>query len=66
MSPRKQYTYFEQPKVEKQEVKEEKKEEPFTLEEYKLMLKVLKEEKLKEQQMNSLTELNRLYQSIGE
>ena len=67
LSPRNQYTYFEQPKVEKQEVKEEKKEEPFTIEEYKLMLKVLKEEKLKEQQqMNSLTELNRLYQSIGE
>ncbi len=67
LSPRKQYTYFEQPKVEKQEVKEEKKEEPFTIEEYKLMLKVLKEEKLKEQQqMNSLTELNHLYQSIGE
>ena len=31
------------------------------------MLKVLKEEKLKEQQQSSaLTELNRLYQSIGE
>ena len=62
LSPRKEYTYFEQP-----EVKEEKKEEPFTIEEYKLMLKVLKEEKLKEQQQTSaLTELNRLYQSIGE
>ena len=62
LSPRKEYTYFEQP-----EVKEEKKEEPFTIEEYKLMLKVLKEEKLKEQQQSSaLTELNRLYQSIGE
>ena len=62
LSPRKEYTYFEQP-----EVKEEKKEEPFTIEEYKLMLKVLKEEKLKEQQQASaLTELNRLYQSIGE
>ena len=35
--------------------------------EYKLMLKVLKEEKMKEQQQASaLTELNRLYQSIGE
>lgn len=65
--PRKEYTYFEQPKVESQEVKEEKKEEPFTIEEYKLMLKVLKEEKMKEQQQASaLTELNRLYQSIGE
>ena len=62
LSPRKEYTYFEQP-----EVKEEKKEEPFTIEEYKLMLKVLKEEKMKEQQQASaLTELNRLYQSIGE
>ena len=67
LSPRKEYTYFEQPKVESQEVKEEKKEEPFTIEEYKLMLKVLKEEKMKEQQQASaLTELNRLYQSIGE
>ena len=67
LSPRKEYTYFEQPKVESPEVKEEKKEEPFTIEEYKLMLKVLKEEKLKEQQQASaLTELNRLYQSIGE
>ena len=67
LSPRKEYTYFEQPKVESPEVKEEKKEEPFTIEEYKLMLKVLKEEKMKEQQQASaLTELNRLYQSIGE
>ena len=67
LSPRKEYVYFEQPKVESPEVKEEKKEEPFTIEEYKLMLKVLKEEKLKEQQQASaLTELNRLYQSIGE
>lgn len=67
LSPRKEYTYFEQPKVEQQEVKEEKKEEPFTIEEYKLMLKALKEEKMKEQQQTSaLTELNRLYQSIGE
>lgn len=67
LSPRKEYTYFEQPKVELPEVKEEKKEEPFTIEEYKLMLKVLKEEKMKEQQQASaLTELNRLYQSIGE
>ena len=67
LSPRKEYTYFEQPKVESPEVKEEKKEEPFTIEEYKLMLKALKEEKLKEQQQASaLTELNRLYQSIGE
>ena len=67
LSPRKEYTYFEQPKVESPEVKEEKKEEPFTIEEYKLMLKVLKEEKMKEQQQaRALTELNRLYQSIGE
>ena len=67
LSPRKEYTYFEQPKVELPEVKEEKKEEPFTIEEYKIMLKVLKEEKMKEQQQASaLTELNRLYQSIGE
>lgn len=67
LSPHKQYTYFEQPVIEKQEVKEEKKEEPFTLDEYKLMLKVLKEEKIKEQQqVNSLSELNRLYKSIAE
>ena len=63
-----------------EEPKEEKKEEPtmdllgqnFTLDEYKLMVKILKEEKEKEQvkeeskpvEDNPLTELNKLYQSI--
>ncbi len=63
-----------------EEPKEEKKEEPtmdllgqnFTLDEYKLMVKILKEEKDKEQvkeeskpvEDNPLTELNKLYQSI--
>ena len=58
---------------------EEKKEEPslnllgqeFTLDEYKLMVKILKEEKEKEskteeikEESNPLTELNKLYESI--
>ncbi len=63
-----------------EEPKEEKKEEPtidllgqnFTLDEYKLMVKILKEGKEKEQvkeeskpvEDNPLTELNKLYQSI--
>ena len=64
-----------------EEPKEEKKEEQapinllgqnFTLDEYKLMVKILKEEKEKEQvkeepkpvEDNPLTELNKLYQSI--
>ena len=63
-----------------EESKEEKKPEPtmnllgqdFTLDEYKVMLKILKEEKEKEQikqeskpvEDNPLTELNKLYQSI--
>ena len=63
-----------------EEPKEEKKTEPtmnllgqdFTLDEYKLMVKILKEEKEKEQikqerktvEENPLTELNKLYQSI--
>lgn len=63
-----------------EEPKEEKKVEPtmnilgqgFTLDEYKLMVKILKEEKEKEQikqerktvEENPLTELNKLYQSI--
>ncbi|MBD9098339.1 hypothetical protein EGP98_01870 [bacterium] len=67
LSPRKSYTYFEEPVVKQPEVVKEKKEEPFTLDEYKLMLKVLKEEKQKEQQQNnSLSELNYLYQRMGE
>lgn len=64
-----------------EEPKEEKKEEQapinllgqnFTLDEYKLMIKILKEEKEKKQEKeeskpvedNPLTELNKLYQSI--
>ena len=67
LSPRKSYTYFEEPVVKQPEIVKEKKEEPFTLDEYKLMLKVLKEEKQKEQQQNnSLSELNYLYQRMGE
>ena len=67
LSPRKSYTYFEEPVVKQPEIVKEKKEEPFTLDEYKLMLKVLKEEKEKEQQQNnSLSELNYLYQRMGE
>ena len=65
-----------------EEPKEEKKTEPtmnllgqdFTLDEYKLMVKILKEEKEKEQikqerktvEENPLTELNKLYQSISD
>ena len=47
---------------------ENTKEEPFTLEEYKMMLKVLKEEQMKEQiqEKSPLTELNKLYQSVEE
>ena len=47
---------------------QEAKQDPFTLEDYKLMLKILKEEKEKEEQRQStpLTDLNRLYQGIGE
>ncbi len=72
-APKKQ-VIIEEPK------KEERKEEPtidllgqnFTLDEYKLMVKILKEEKEKVQvkeeskpvENNPLTELNKLYQSI--
>ena len=61
-APKTKTVFFEQPVV------ENTKEEPFTLEEYKMMLKVLKEEQMKEQiqEKSPLTELNKLYQSVEE
>ncbi len=52
--------------AEKAKVEPEKKtNEPFTLEEYKMMARILKEEKEKKQEEQSaLTELNNLYKSI--
>ena len=60
--------YIKPPVVSEQTVVQEAKQDPFTLEDYKLMLKILKEEKEKEEQRQStpLTDLNRLYQGIGE
>lgn len=54
--------FFIEEKQEEIAPKEEPKKEEFSLEEYKIMIKILKEEKARIE--NPLMELNRLYQSI--
>ena len=60
--------YIKQPVEDHQLVQDTPKKDPFTLDDYKLMLKILKEEKEKEaiKQENPLSDLNRLYQGMGE
>lgn len=60
--------YIKQPVEDHQLVQDTPKQDPFTLDDYKLMLKILKEEKEKEaiKQENPLSDLNRLYQGMGE
>ena len=60
--------YIKQPVEAQKLVQDAPKQDPFTLDDYKLMLKILKEEKEKEtvKQENPLSDLNRLYKGMGE